>query len=244
MSTIATKSPTTTAFWYCNNGCGERGELKVPYLLPIEHVGRVEEQLCPACTGGRFFEPRSAYDFNEGTPVPGQGLALGSLHPSCPSRSVKREKKAAVFLSPDDSSVVVKVIPLLHCPSVENEVRLQRMAAEMGVAPCVHGVTYTKAFAFMTMERVNGETMADLYGEAEENTPPELAAQVRAILRTLAVAGLEFPDAQPYNFLVDEDSGRVVVIDFEHAVMRDAGNSALGEQGAEGSALWNYEGWV
>lgn len=195
----------------------------------------MQQHLCDACSG-RAAEPRSAYDFGPGAPVPGQGFLLGALHPACPPRK-RRERKAAVFLTPDGASVV-KVVPLLHCPPVENEVALQRAAAALGLAPAVHAATFSRSFAFVTMERVEGCTIAEGHGEAEADVPPALAARVRGALRALAGAGIEYKDAQPYNFIVRDASGGVVVIDFEHARLREAGDARLAEQGAEGLPLW------
>ena len=230
-------SRTHAAFSWCFN-CGDLDE---PYALPLalhpkEHMAR---HLCDACRGAAP-EPRSAYDFCEGAPVPGQGFALGALHPGCPPRRANRERKAAVFLAPDGASVV-KVVPLLHPAGarVEGEVALQRAAGALGLAPAVRGVTFSRAFAFVTMERVHGDMVADLHGEAEADVPPPLAVRVRAALRALADARIEYPDAQPYNFLVDAGTGRVVVIDFEHARERALGDPRLAQQGVEGAGpLW------
>ena len=227
-----TPARTTAKFTWCFN-CGDLDE---PCALPLElhPKARMREHLCDSCSG-RPPEPRSAYDFATGDPVPGQGFALGPLHPGCPSRRPSREEKAAVFFAPDGAAVV-KVVPLLFCPPVENEVVLQRAAAALGVAPAVHAVTFSRAFAFVTMEKVDGATVADVYGEAEADAPPDVAARARAVLRALARARIHFPDAQPYNFIEERGTGRLAVIDFEHAKMRDAGDEELEEQGR--GPLW------
>jgi hypothetical protein len=69
-----------------------------------------------------------------------------------------------VFLAPDGASVV-KVVPLLHPAGarVEGEVALQRAAGALALSPAVRAVTFSRAFAFVAMERVHGDTEGEVH---------------------------------------------------------------------------------
>ena len=186
-------------------------------------------------------EPACAFDFPPGTAIPGQTLTLGPHLPSAPAR---RPQKAALFLAAP--AHITKVIPLLHCPTADNEIELQRLAAALGLAPNIIAATYSPSFAWVTMERMEGGTIFDALGEEAYllgEAGGVLAAAVRATLRALASANIFYPDSTPFNFMVEPGEGppRVWVIDFEHAELLGDGDARLAAQGDAEEPLWNSD---
>jgi tRNA A-37 threonylcarbamoyl transferase component Bud32 len=94
-----------------------------------------------------------------------------------------------------------------------NEIRLQRIASEMGLAPPIH---QTDNETYMVMERLPSMNVADMYGTSIRTLPHYVRKGIVNILRTLfETKGIQFVDITGYNFI--EHGGRVWVIDFGHA---------------------------
>ncbi len=67
----------------------------------------------------------------------------------------------------------------------------------------------------MTMEKIDNMNVADFYGEAASNIPPELFTKIREIIRFLYDNHIVYPDITGYNFI--EAEGKLWIIDFEHS---------------------------
>jgi serine/threonine protein kinase len=85
-------------------------------------------------------------------------------------------------------------------------------------------LSYREEIRVLLMEKIlDGSTVADWYGEADESTPPEVYAQVRAVVRQMEGAGISYPDITGYNFIMqcddpeENDDKRIVLVDLEHS---------------------------
>ena len=64
------------------------------------------------------------------------------------------------------------------------------------------------------MERIEGMTLADFYGD----DIPEFAwKEVRRIVGLLLQNGIQYVDITPYNFMIEEKTEKIYVIDYGHA---------------------------
>lgn len=95
---------------------------------------------------------------------------------------------------------------------IRREAKLQRRAAALGFAPKVLKCTPTT----IEMENLNQMCLGDQYGLDVSDLPEYVKEDIVDILRTLyTVAGIEYIDITPYNFI--EKDGVVWIIDFGHA---------------------------
>lgn len=213
-------------------------------------------------------EPPSAFAHGPGFSVPYlAGVTLGERvfpkHERTTPDGAPDLRKAAIYRGPVLPSprgagqlveTVVKVAARRHEPSFPIEVALQmRASAFPGVrgrswlAPAVLAVAYTDSFAYLVMEAVKGETLADkledgpAWALSETQGPKRnrsLAAEVRAAVGALARAGIAFLDRTPYNFMWGAVGGagepHIVVIDYGNA--REATPERAAEE-AEGGLL-------
>ena len=70
----------------------------------------------------------------------------------------------------------------------------------------------------LKMEMLPGMNLADWYGE--DDVPESAFERVRALVRRMVEAGIDFPDLTGYNFMAtyqDNEVDRLWVVDFEHA---------------------------
>lgn len=108
-------------------------------------------------------------------------------------------------------------------------------------------IAYSANKKALTMELIKGMSLSDWYGEKFEDVErenPDAVAEVRRIVRTLHQAGIVYPDITGYNFMIEEASGNMWIIDFEHAAVVGAVDDTFVRQfmRAEGGVnSWNSD---
>ena len=117
---------------------------------------------------------------------------------------IKMQKTYIKYIDDDQDAVI-------------NEVNLQKIASEHGLAPIV---IYSDYESYIVMEKIDGMNLADKYGDKMRNIPRRIRNQILDILWELyTYAGIEYVDVTPYNFI--EKDGIVWIIDFGHARIAD-----------------------
>lgn len=104
-----------------------------------------------------------------------------------------------------------------NCTVVENEIELQEIGAKLGLSPRILKHYENDFIYYIEMEKINGMTLADYYGEKMSDLPPSILAEVKRILKTLLHNGIQFIDVTPYNFMIETETERIYIIDYEHA---------------------------
>jgi tRNA A-37 threonylcarbamoyl transferase component Bud32 len=74
---------------------------------------------------------------------------------------------------------------------------------------------YDKNTETLVMKNIDTLNVADMYGDKFNDIPAYIIDEMRNIISTLYLHGIEYPDITPYNFI--EFSGKIWLIDFEHA---------------------------
>lgn len=96
---------------------------------------------------------------------------------------------------------------------VRNEVMLQALAADIGLAPKIKKTDYK---TFIEMDDLKEMSVSDMYGDDIEDIPPKILNAMWAILYSLYhLCDIEYIDVWPRNFI--ERNGRVWIIDFGDA---------------------------
>jgi tRNA A-37 threonylcarbamoyl transferase component Bud32 len=94
-----------------------------------------------------------------------------------------------------------------------NEIRLQTIAAEMGLAPQIRE---TDNETYMVMDKLPAMNIGDMYGTSIRTLPHYVRNGIVDTLRTLyETKGIQFVDITPYNFI--EYGKRIWIIDFGDA---------------------------
>jgi serine/threonine protein kinase len=121
-----------------------------------------------------------------------------------------------IYVLRDDPNVLIKIMEDPMTPAIQNEIDLQIEAAKLGVAPKLYKHYVHNGKVYIEMEKLEGMSLADMYGDAPEDLPDSIWAQVHDIVRRLYLNGIDYIDLTAYNFIVDNDD-TVRVIDFGHA---------------------------
>jgi len=72
----------------------------------------------------------------------------------------------------------------------------------------------------LTMQKICGDNLANIYGEEIENIPNEIINTIRKFIRLLNSYLVEYIDITGYNFMLDK-SDNLWIIDFEHSKCRE-----------------------
>jgi RIO-like serine/threonine protein kinase len=97
---------------------------------------------------------------------------------------------------------------------------------------------------YMVMEKINGMSVADMYGENPLDIPINIFENIRQMLYVLKEHKIDYIDITGYNFMID-DNGKFYVIDFEHCIDRtidnnvNDGKSWFLNEFLSGSNIWN-----
>lgn len=78
-------------------------------------------------------------------------------------------------------------------------------------------ISYNKNLRRMTMEKIQGMSIADYYGESFSKVPKNIINQVRSIIKKLQEKNITYPDITGYNFIYDQNNDKIWIIDFEHS---------------------------
>lgn len=138
------------------------------------------------------------------------------LLPKTNEELVKISDKKPIYYIINKPNILVKIID--DSPEkIENELDLQKMASKLNVAPKIIDNYYHEHKMYVLMEKINGMTLADIYGEDKKDIPKKIWNEIHNIIEKLYYSGIQYVDITPYNFMVDSN-GKVFVIDFGHAM--------------------------
>jgi predicted Ser/Thr protein kinase len=94
------------------------------------------------------------------------------------------------------------------------EAELQTIAAEYGFAPKIHSIDGSS----VTMDAIDGSCLADIYTDDPTKVPDFVWAEIHRILAVLFEReGIEYVDITSYNFMLENETQKVWIIDFGHA---------------------------
>jgi tRNA A-37 threonylcarbamoyl transferase component Bud32 len=101
--------------------------------------------------------------------------------------------------------------------SIEPE--LQAVGAKLGISPKVRSVIKHSDHWILEMDKLDGCSLADEYGDNPEDIPNWIWEEIRFLLILLFENNIQYQDITPYNFMkVDE---KIFVIDFGDAYYHD-----------------------
>ncbi len=94
-----------------------------------------------------------------------------------------------------------------------NEFMINRLTNFLGIpSPKVLGYQSNT----LKLEKINGMSLSDFYGEKETDIPEYIFESIRVIVEELLKIGICYPDITGYNFMID-DKEKLWIIDFGHA---------------------------
>lgn len=102
------------------------------------------------------------------------------------------------------------------------EIELQDIASKHGFAPRIHRIDGN----VVQMDEIKGSCLADIYTDDPKKVPDWIWAEIHRILAVLfECEGIEYVDITSYNFMVEEETQKVWIIDFGDAYYSKVGQT-------------------
>ena len=98
----------------------------------------------------------------------------------------------------------------------ENEFILNTIVGSLDNILCPKVLSYDKISKKLILQKINGMSVSDFYGDDDKDTPIEIYNDIRIIISELLKIGICYQDITGYNFIKDKDD-KIWVIDFGHA---------------------------
>ncbi len=100
----------------------------------------------------------------------------------------------------------------------QNEYNMHKYIYDLELFHVPKIISYDNENKVMTMEKINGMSVSDMYGENAHDIPDEIFEIIVNIIKTLKKHHIEYPDITGYNFIEDKNIyGKIWIIDFEHS---------------------------
>ena len=91
--------------------------------------------------------------------------------------------------------------------------------AQQAGLPTPRIIVYDSDTKQLTMEKIDGSNIADIYGAKSENVSLEIWENIRQLIKKLYSNDIVYPDITGYNFIQDSNN-KLWIIDFGHAYLR------------------------
>lgn len=120
-----------------------------------------------------------------------------------------------------------------------NEYKIHKYVYNLGIVktPKIH--SYDKKTKTMVLQKINGMSLSDYYGEDETNISEEIFDKIRNILVILCHYNVEYIGITGYNFIKDNNND-IWITGFEHSTINDINNKFL-KKFIKGENSWNPE---
>lgn len=121
----------------------------------------------------------------------------------------------------------------------EHEFKMHKYIYSLGVFNIPKIINYDKKNKTLTMEKINGMNISDMFGENSENVPDKIFIHVNTIIKNLKNLNIEYPDITGYNFIIDNNNDKIWIIDFEHSKVNNKINNPFILDICNGEKKWN-----
>lgn len=119
-----------------------------------------------------------------------------------------------IYVREDDPSIVVKVFS--SADSMVHERDIQMRAHSIVNCPKVIDSFVENGKAYLVMEKINGDTLYDIYGESASSIPSHIWEKIQSMIGKLYYNDIHYIDVTPHNFIIDTH-GKLLLIDFGQA---------------------------
>lgn len=122
----------------------------------------------------------------------------------------------------------------------EHEFKMHKYIYDLGVFNVPKIINYDKKNKTLTMEKINGMNISDMFGENSDSVPDVIFSYVNSIIKNLKILNIEYPDITGYNFIIDNnDNDKIWIIDFEHSKFNNEINNQFILDICNGKKKWN-----
>jgi tRNA A-37 threonylcarbamoyl transferase component Bud32 len=165
---------------------------------------------------------------------------IASVMPYIDSANEMLQKRLKISLYNKEcmSKVYDDKLYYTKCGVELHEYKMHKYVYNLNIVNIPKVVKYDKKTKVMTMMKVHGISISDIFTEEPDNISTELFERIREIILKLVENNIEYVDITGYNFMLD-DMDRLWIIDFEHAKYVDEVTDEFVLEFCDGLNVWN-----
>lgn len=131
------------------------------------------------------------------------------------TRLIPLTKNKTIYFLENDKSVIAKAFTDISAMRKEHAIHTKAHL----IVPCPYIVDCFQedSTGYLLLKRINGKSVYDLYGCDINNVPKAIWKQIHTIVYKLFYHNIHYIDITPYNFMVEDTTEKVYVIDFGDA---------------------------
>lgn len=122
-----------------------------------------------------------------------------------------------IFYVEQKPSILVKAFK--DIAKMEDEVGLHERACPLVRCPKLVDCFIEDGVGYILMERIDGKSLHELYGDKASNIPADVWKAIHSIVYKLYCSDIHYVDITPYNFMIETSSQNLYVIDFGDAYL-------------------------
>jgi len=130
-------------------------------------------------------------------------------------------KKKPIYYLENNPDVFVKVFTHDKIKEMKNEFNIHQKASKIVTCPKLIDCFEENNVGYLLMEKINGKSLAELYGNNPKDIPKNIWSEIHMIIYKLYYENIHYVDITPYNFIVKNDSKQIIIIDFVDAYISE-----------------------
>ena len=122
-----------------------------------------------------------------------------------------------VYYCENNPNIIVKTFRKEQQESMNNEFKIHKLAEKLVPCPKIIDYYIEDEVGYYLMERINGESINDFYGDNPKDVPKEIWKQIHSIINKLYYNDIHYLDITSYNFIIEKNTEKIYIIDFGDA---------------------------
>ena len=129
--------------------------------------------------------------------------------------------KKPIYYLENKPDVFVKVFTQDRIKEMKNEYDIHTKASKIVPCPKLIDCYEEDNVGYLLMEKINGKSLSELYGNSPKNIPRSIWNDIHSIIYKLYYENIHYVDITPYNFIIENDSKKLIIIDFGDAYQNE-----------------------
>jgi len=130
-------------------------------------------------------------------------------------RLVPLSSEKPIFYLEQKPSILVKAFK--DIAKMQNEAGLHERACPLVRCPKLVDCFIEDGVGYLIMERIEGKSLYELYGDNASNIPGDVWETIHSIVKKLYYHDIHYVDITPFNFMIETDSNNLYILDFGDA---------------------------
>ena len=133
------------------------------------------------------------------------------------SNLIPLSQKKPIYYIENKPDIFVKTYTIDRFTEMFNESNIHMCANKYVACPKIIDCFLENDNGYILMERINGKSLAELYGNDPKNIPKNIWKEIHSIIYKLYYKDIHYVDITPYNFIIKNNTNKLFIIDFGDA---------------------------